>query len=214
MNIFLNSDIANNYDAYYQTEVGRKIDEIEKNIISELLPAVSGISMLELGCGSGHWTQFFVEKGFKVTGVDISEAMLDIAKQKNIDAQFMLADCANLPFANNSFCFIATITMLEFVNDIDKVIKEIYRVLKKGGYLVIGSLNADSVIATKKSTDEIFKYAKFMSIADIKAKFNQLQLLQIKSGVYLNHDYSIIDNSTSNINNIQPVFIGALFQKK
>ena len=214
MSIFFNSNIANNYDSYYETEEGRKIDEIEKNIISELLPIVPDNSMLELGCGSGHWTQFFVEKGFKVTGVDISEAMLDIAKQKNIDAQFMLADCANLPFANNSFSFIATITMLEFVDDIDKVIKEIYRVLKKGGYLVIGSLNADSVIATKKSTDEIFKYAKFMSIADIKAKFNQLQLLQIKSGVYLNHDYSIIDNSTSNINNIQPVFIGALFQKK
>ena len=212
MSIFFNSNIANNYDSYYETEEGRKIDEIEKNIISELLPIVPDNSMLELGCGSGHWTQFFVEKGFKVTGVDMSQAMLNIARQKKIGAQLLLANCENLPFADYSYSFIATITMLEFVDDIDKVIKEIYRVLKKGGYLIIGFLNADSVIATNRASGEVLKNAQFLSVTDVKTKFNQLKLLQIKSGVYLNQDYSIIENANS-ITDIPPVFIGALFQK-
>jgi len=60
--------------------------------------------MLELGCGTGHWTQFFCEEGFQVTGVDESEAMLERARAKNIaGARFLQADAGNLPFRDQSF---------------------------------------------------------------------------------------------------------------
>jgi len=72
--------------------------------------------MLELVCGTGHWTTFFCEEGFRVTAVDTSEAMLSEAKKKDIGcATFLHADAANLPFADESFSVVASITMLEFV---------------------------------------------------------------------------------------------------
>jgi ubiquinone/menaquinone biosynthesis C-methylase UbiE len=212
MNIFLNTEIANKYDSYYQTELGKQIDTIEKEVIAELLTAIPKEKMLDLGCGTGHWTEFLIKKGFQLTGVDISESMLNIAKDKNLAADFLWANSENLPFEDESFNSIVSITMLEFVENLDKVIQEIYRVLKRGGSMVIGCINADSIIGKNKDTDKVFKNANLLSVSDIELKFKQFKLVQLNQGVYLNETYAIMDNSNG-LNTIPPVFIGALFQK-
>ncbi len=169
--------------------------------------------MLELGCGTGHWTEFFINQGFKVTGVDISDPMLNIARGKNLEADLSLANSENLPFDNESFNSIVSITMLEFVENQEKAIQEMYRVLKPGGYLIMGFINADSQIGINKDKDETFKNANLLKINDIESKFKQFHLVQMKQGVYLNQDFAILDNSNK-INNTPPVFIGVLFQKQ
>lgn len=57
--------------------------------------------MLELRCGTGHWTQFFTAFGFQVTAVDNSEAMLEIAKKKIKMPDLNLPMLVNYPFPMN-----------------------------------------------------------------------------------------------------------------
>ena len=82
MNVFNNPEIAGKYDNYYQTDFGKKVDEIEKNLVLSLISDIPRGVMLEVGCGTGHWTRFFIDQGFKLTGIDISESMLQIVKKK------------------------------------------------------------------------------------------------------------------------------------
>lgn len=210
--IFLRPDIAKNYDEYYITDFGKKVDSIEQKIISSLINDIPRTEMLELGCGTGHWSEFFAKQGFSVLGVDISEAMLKIARSKNINAEFKIVDSENLPFKDESYQVISSITMLEFVEDQDKVIQEVYRVLKKDGWFILGCLNANSILAKNKEADETFKNANFLTIEDIKTKLEKFKTLQVKFGVYMNSDYTLLDGS-ENLDQIDPVFMGVAVQK-
>lgn len=212
MNIFAQPHIATNYDAYYQTDSGKMVDAIEKGIISGLLAHTKGKKMLELGCGTGHWTSFFIENKFDVTAVDNSEAMLEIARKKAIDARFLLADAAKLPFENNSFDTVASITMLEFVDEQQKVMHEMYRVLKKGGYAIVGCLNAKSEIGKNAAQDATFKHARFLDLDNLDTIFEPLHILQTKRGVFLDTDFTVLDYACM-LGAVEPAFIGILLKK-
>ena len=212
MNVFLKPEIANAYDKYYQSSFGGKVDEIEKDIINRLINNIPKTEMLELGCGTGHWSDYFSNKGFKITAIDASESMLDIAKSKGIDADFSIADAQNLPFKDDSFHIISSITMLEFVDDQNAVIQEIYRVLKKDAWLVLGFLNEKSILGTTKHNSETFKNANFLTKEIIKEKLDKFKIIDTKSGVYLNSDFIIMDDKDHG--DIEPIFIVILAQKK
>lgn len=213
MNVFLRPEIANSYDDYYHSDFGKIVDRAEKEIVLSLLKDIPKEEVIELGCGTGHWTNYLIKQGFKVIGIDASEAMLNMAKSKGINAKFLLADSENLPFTDESYKIIVSITMLEFADNQDTVIQEMYRVLKKDGWLILGFLNAKSILGRNKEKDEIFKNANLLKVEDIKFKFAQFELKQIKDGIYLDSDYTIKDNANT-INHIEPVFIGVLLHKK
>jgi len=212
MNVFLKPEIANTYDKYYQSSFGKKVDEIEKDIINSLIKKIPTTEILELGCGTGHWTDYFSKKGFEITAIDSSKTMLDIAKSKDINAKFMIANAQNIPFEDESFQIISSFTMLEFVNNQDAVIKEVYRVLKKGAWFILGILNEKSILGLTKNNSETFKNANFLTKEIIKAKLNKFEVIDVKSGVYLSADYIIMDDEKHR--DIEPVFIGILAQKK
>ncbi len=209
MNVFQNPDVAGRYDDYYQTGFGKKIDQTEKKMFDKLLEEIEKDEMLELGCGTGHWTSYFVEKGFDVIATDVSEPMLNLAKSKDIHAVFEHADSANLPFPNESFNVVASVTMLEFTTNPEKVIDEIYRILKTDGWLLLGCLNKKSVIGLNKENDEVFKNGRFFTLDEIKQLLGKFKIQRIETGVYLKPDFTITDDWT----NEEPVFMGILAQK-
>jgi len=136
--------LAGDYDRWYESAKGLMYDRLEKKTISRYLPpGAKGRKLLEIGCGTGHWSQFFSEYGFEVTGVDVSERMINIAQRKNIpNASFQLADGQALPFPDGAFDITAAITTLEFVRDAKGVLREMVRcTCKPGGQLLIGVLN-------------------------------------------------------------------------
>jgi len=138
-------NVAKRYDQWYDTPHGAVYDRLEKKAIDKLLKdQTEGNKLLEVGCGTGHWSRFFSARGFEVTGIDISERMIQAARNKNIArSSFHMANGHNMGFADNSFDIAAAITTLEFAADPEAMIAEMARCVRKpGGKLLFGVLNA------------------------------------------------------------------------
>lgn len=212
MNVFINPEIADSYDEYYQTEGGKKVNAIEVALISEALQQIPKGKMLELGCGTGHWTKFFIENGFEITGTDISDAMLKYARQKELKAEIIKANSENLPFENEKFDVVSSITMMEFVDDKDKVLDEIYRVLKPGAFLLLGCLNKKSQLAKNAANDPVFKNANFFTPDVWMEKLCKFGNPKMTCGVHLSSDFRLMDHTTEKDKH-EPAFVLLLVQK-
>lgn len=91
----------------------------------------------DVACGSGDVSIALHNKGLDVTGVDISEKMLEIARKRNPEINFLCADSSKLPFADEIF---DSVTVSFGIRNFDKrnlCIRELFRVLKRGGTLHI-----------------------------------------------------------------------------
>lgn len=99
--------------------------------------------VLDVGCGAGFLSNTLGEKGFKVTGIDLSEESLKIARahDKTGDVHYLSANAYELPFANDTFDVVTAMDFLEHVERPDRVISEISRVLKTGGYFFYHTFN-------------------------------------------------------------------------
>ncbi|MGB9940157.1 class I SAM-dependent methyltransferase [Methanosarcina sp.] len=103
--------------------------------------AQKGSKILDVATGTGQQAFAFAKKGYEVIGIDISEAMLNIAKKKNKfrNAKFEVADATNLPFKDSSF----DVSCISFaLHDMplsirEKVLKEMVRVTRPQGIIVI-----------------------------------------------------------------------------
>jgi len=107
-----------------------------------LLGAVAGQRVLEVGCGAGPLTEWLVDQGATVTAVDISPAMLDLARQRvGTGADFHLADVsAPLTFADDGgFDIVVASLVLHYVEHWEPVLREFRRVLTPHGKVVIST---------------------------------------------------------------------------
>lgn len=91
--------------------------------------------ILDIGCGFGEFAGVFFEKMVEV-GIDIDPKELALAAQKKKYKKLVWADAGHLPFKNNSFQTIISISTLEHIKDVDQVLSEAKRVLKQGGFFI------------------------------------------------------------------------------
>ena len=87
---------------------------------------------LDLCTGTGDIAYFLKDK-CDVTGLDFSANMLEMARKKHPDIKFIEGDCTNLPFEDNSFDAVTISFGLRNIEDYDKALDEIQRVLKQNG---------------------------------------------------------------------------------
>jgi ubiquinone/menaquinone biosynthesis C-methylase UbiE len=87
--------------------------------------------ILDLGCGTGFSLNVLKKAGFNIIGLDISFEMLKYAKDKKFNV--VLANMNNLPFKNESFDYLVSISAIQWsdIKDYSKVLDEIKRVIKK-----------------------------------------------------------------------------------
>src|SRR5215510_14282242 len=103
-------------------------------LLESYLPdRADGLTLLDVGCGTGHHMASMRERGFEVAGVDGSEEMLDQARANNPDADIQQSDVESIPFPDSSFDFILCIEVLRYLPRSAKCIREMARVLKPGG---------------------------------------------------------------------------------
>ena len=165
--------IANEYDNWYETPEGGLYDWLEKRVLLRLFKNIErGGNLLEVGSGTGWWSQFFSGLGFKVTGIDISAHMCNLARLKKIpDAVFKQADAHQPGFADHSFAVTAAITTIEFTRNPEQVVREMVRCTRAGGHLILGVLNGSAMLNRdrKKMIDSPFLSARFFSLEELKA---------------------------------------------
>ncbi|MFH1785017.1 MAG: class I SAM-dependent methyltransferase [Candidatus Micrarchaeota archaeon] len=114
-------------------------DYCDKYKLHAILKTVSKYklnSILDNGCGAAVVSRILAKNGYKVTGFDISYAIIKkIPKQRNL--KLIVGDSDTLPFPDNSFDCVICSEVLEHIKDNGPSIKEINRVLKKGGIAII-----------------------------------------------------------------------------
>ncbi|WP_017185849.1 class I SAM-dependent methyltransferase [Alkalibacillus haloalkaliphilus] len=103
-----------------------------------------GHSVLDLGCGDGYGSYKLWDKGYDVTGVDLSHEMISLCQSRLTEdmerLKFLQADMLHLPFEDQSFDSLMAINSLEWTEVPADAFKEIARVIKPGGYMVFGIL--------------------------------------------------------------------------
>jgi ubiquinone/menaquinone biosynthesis C-methylase UbiE len=103
-----------------------------------------GHDLLEIGCGSGPVSNHISKKYMaKVVGTDVDEDQITLARNNSKDLKnvtFMVSDATDLPFKNKSFDIVLSINVLHHISNWMDALKEINRVLRNGGYLVLAEL--------------------------------------------------------------------------
>ena len=128
------------------------LDRLNKHDEQAFMPYVSlckkylskGSTILDAGCGTGLSSYLLAKAGFKVVGTDISELFLSrgIKKYKGQKGlSFKVCDAAEMPFPNQSFDAVCSYDLLEHVVDVAAVLKEMSRITKKGGLVIISATN-------------------------------------------------------------------------
>ena len=107
----------------------------------------TGASVLDLGCGAGVLSEKLIEKGFAVTAADRSQDMLNLSANRlarfpEQTYRLFRADCLSLPFADHSFDLVVCLGMFGYFDEVTLALREIRRVLRPGGMLIISVRNA------------------------------------------------------------------------
>ena len=171
-------DLANRYDSWFETPLGKKIFESEKSCIEKLINKVEDKFAVDLGIGTGLFTKILREKGYKVIGIDISDEMLKIAKNRGFE---VIKHDLNepLPFNDESFDFVFSMTSIEFLKNPENLFEEVKRVLKKDGEFLLITLNSLSLWAFVRRVkglfikNYVFKKGRFYSTNKLKKFFDE-----------------------------------------
>ncbi len=173
------------YDAWYDTTLGAFIDARETECTFALLPHDVGAHILDCGCGTGRFSLKLAMQGFQVEGIDLSEPMLAHAREKariaECDINFRKMDICCLDYADNTFDAVVSVALFEFIHDDKKALEECFRVVKPGGYVLIGTITKDSswgeaYLQHMHREDSVFHQAKFKTRAEMKSFFADRRL--------------------------------------
>lgn len=146
VNPFDDPALASRYEAWY-AGAGREADLLEKALLGNLLGLFpKARSVLEVGCGTGHFTRWMEKRGLEAVGLDISEPMLNEARRLG-GPNYLLGNALSLPFTDRSYDVTALITTLEFVPDPARALCEAVRVARQG--VLLGVLNRWSLLTLR-----------------------------------------------------------------
>lgn len=122
-----------------------------KKAVCEIADVQQKLSVLDVACGTGDFTIEIAKKvteGSKIVGIDLSEGMMKVGREKiadaGVDATLEYGDCEALDYPENSFDRISVGFGVRNFEHLDLGLKEMCRVLKPGGKLVILELSVPS----------------------------------------------------------------------
>jgi ubiquinone/menaquinone biosynthesis C-methylase UbiE len=164
---------AEHYDDWFKTGLGKYVLHYEKELVLKLAMPKPGEKILDIGIGTGVFAVELMKYKTEITGIDVSERMLEIARSKGL-TNVAVGDAVSLDFPDETFDLVISITALEFIKEYEKAISEMVRVCKKGGRVVVGTLGSGSLWALKrnraarKDAGSVFRHARFYSFGELK----------------------------------------------
>lgn len=183
------------YARWRASELGAITERLERRLVLRRIGEVADRAVLEIGCGDGHLAVSLAEMGASVRAIDASPAMVSAARElagvHGTDVDFMVGEAHKLPFPDEVFDIVVAVTILCFVEHAGPVFKEIARVLKPGGHLVIGELGRWSTWAAERRVrawlgSRLWQRGVFRTPGDLRelARSAGLRPLSVEGAVY------------------------------
>ncbi|PKF79462.1 malonyl-[acyl-carrier protein] O-methyltransferase BioC [Vibrio sp. vnigr-6D03] len=167
------SRAASTYDqhAEFQRQVGQ-------HILERMPSDLTGTKVLDLGCGTGYFAKLLALRGAKVIAADLSDAMLraTASRCEQLDVMCELVDADALPFSDASFDFVFSSLALQWCEDLSLPLREIRRVLNRGGRAYFSTLLDGSLLELKNAWSKVDAYQhvnEFLTSKQVKLALAQ-----------------------------------------
>ena len=166
------------YAAWRASPLGALTAALEMRLLLELAGPLAGRQLLDVGCGDGALACTVAARGASVTGVDPDLAMLAAARARALDqglhVRCLEGSLERLPFPDASADLVVAVTVLCFVPRAGVAVRELARVLRPGGRLVLGELGRWSTWAALRRVrgwrgSSTWSAATFRSAAHLRA---------------------------------------------
>jgi len=150
---------------FCDSEFGKKIMKKEAGYVYSELRNCEKI--LDVGCGIGSFEQNLPT--LNIIGLDISEEMLEEARKRS-DKTFVQGNAEELGFKDSTFDAVFTVTTLEFLDDYQKAVKEMARVTKPNGKILVMMLNPKSEYFRQeiRKPGDYFRRIKHANLEEIR----------------------------------------------
>ena len=183
-------------DEYWKEHINKNLEE--DLWIDNYKDYLSKGTCLDLGCGIGQFSKWFMEHGYEVVSSDISNIALE--KVKEFNSNVVNADMREkLPFEDDKFDVVFANLSIHYFSDSDtkKIMNEIKRILKKDG-LFIGSVNGIQGLKKIKETAQELdyhyyynndKYIRLFDVDDVKKYLNIFDILKLDERETIRFDH-------------------------
>jgi SAM-dependent methyltransferase len=162
---------AEHYERWFRSANGRRMLEFEQGLLKKVWQPVSPQRVLEVGCGTGIFLEWFRSRGHMVAGLEPSAESLELARRRlGHKVRLTRGFAEDLPYEDNEFDTVALITTLEFVEDPYAALREAFRVARRN--VLLGALNRFSVGGLQYGLQSFWKYslysrARFFSVCQL-----------------------------------------------
>lgn len=138
------------YEEWYDSARGKWIGAVEFDVLESLLRAEPKASVLDIGCGTGHFTRLFAEgKEGLAIGLDPDQQWLSYANARvTYGERYVAGQAESLPFPDRSFDFTVSVTALCFIKKQEQALREQLRVTRQR--FALGLLNRHSLLYLEK----------------------------------------------------------------
>jgi len=142
--------------ATHSYDISARLQRFTGKHLMSNLPNKTDLSIVDLGCGTGFFTNILASKYKQVCGVDLSKKMLAFAESKSThNIQWIEADAYKLPFKSNTVDVIYSNLMIQWCDPLADLLTEITRVLKPGGLFVFSTLIDGTLHELKSSWKQV-----------------------------------------------------------
>lgn len=138
-----------------------------------------GAHILDLGCGQGLSSYLLWQSGYKVTGIDLSEQLISIARARYAreNIRFFVGDAEELKFADEEFDAVVSWALVEHLVHVEKAFSEMQRLVKKGGVVIIFASNMISPFKPYANLMKLLKGEKGHSMRGGDSKIKSILLI-------------------------------------
>lgn len=161
------------YDILYETEIGNWWYRVRRKIIHDIIKKQypsqkQNLTILDIGCGTGALLKEIGVYG-ECHGLDFSQKAVDFCKKRGI-SNVGVGDVVKISYPNNTFDIVLALDIIEHVEDDQKAISEIHRVLKPGGIAIV---TAPAFMFLWGITDKISHHYRRYILSELQSKINK-----------------------------------------